>query len=348
MHAAIETTFKFAIRALGVIGLMVGSIGAAHATTSVQWNSPANGATFLVGTSVSPVGNASATGGSAGGLDLVLVLDSSGSMGSTAFVNGMAITRAQAQKDAAIALVNSLPAATTSISVVEFDSDANIIQPLLPLTPASNLTAIIAAINSVDASGGTNIAAGINSGVAAFGGSFSPDRSQQLLVLSDGVSNQADAVAAAMNALSAGVDAVNAVALPGATIGTLQAIATAGSGTFVDATTDLNALVGVFTGTGGNLVGIDRVEVTDPNGVTTQVMIDGFGNFMAPMFALALGDNIFTVTAFATDGTSATAMLNLIGVDNVQAIPLPPAVFLFAAGLAGLGANARRRKAKDV
>lgn len=54
----------------------------AMADVSVVWTAPANGTVYPVGTLVNPVGAATATGsiGGTGGLDLALVLDSSGSM----------------------------------------------------------------------------------------------------------------------------------------------------------------------------------------------------------------------------------------------------------------------------
>ena len=76
--------------------------GVAMADTSVSWISPIDGSSFSAGTIVNPIGQAGTSGITGGtGLDLALVLDSSGSMGSGG--------RQEAQADAAHALVNALP-----------------------------------------------------------------------------------------------------------------------------------------------------------------------------------------------------------------------------------------------
>lgn len=153
---------------------------ASHAAGTVSFTSPVDGSSAPIGTLVTPTGIASGTGTGGTGLDLVIVLDSSGSM-STFEVDR---SRQQWQRDAAIALVNSLPTGTSSVSIVEFDSDANTVIGLTPLIPASNITAVIAAINSVDASGGTNIPTGIDAATAVLtGAGHTVGRSQQMVVI---------------------------------------------------------------------------------------------------------------------------------------------------------------------
>ena len=129
---------------------------AANAAGSVAWLSPSDGSSFPVGTSVSPMGQANAKGTVGGGLDLVLVLDSSGSMGSSVRLPTGVVTRQQLQQDAANALVNGLPSGT-NVGVVDFDSSASVVQTLTP-TPDP---AINTAIDGINAFGGTDIARGI-------------------------------------------------------------------------------------------------------------------------------------------------------------------------------------------
>lgn len=315
--------------------------GQVHAAASVSWLSPADGSSAPVGTNVAPTGIASGVGSSGDGLDLVLVLDSSGSMGSTSAGQ----TRQQWQRDAAIALVNSLPAATTSVSIVEFDSDANVVIGLTALTPASNITDIIAAINGVNAGGSTNIPNGINAATAELtGANATAGRSKQMVVISDGATS-GSVTTAAQAALVAGVNNIHSVAIPGANISTMQAIATNGNGVFSNFSdpADLANIASVFDGTAGNLVGLDRVEVTLPDGTVITVPTDGLGNFNLADYALELGDNVFSATAFATDGTQATADLTVIGTAVTTPVPLPAAAWMLLAAIAGLGAMARRK-----
>ena len=329
---------------IGVATLLMAAFSmSAQAATSVAWTSPADGSTFPVGTSVAPTGTASGIGTVGTGLDLALVLDSSGSMRNSQTVGGVTQSRAQWQKDAAIALVNSLPAGSVSVSIVEFDSDANLVRSLSPLS--SDIAAIIAAINSVDASGGTFIGSGIQKATTELtGANHTVGRLQQMVVFSDGSSSGSPATDAA-NAVLAGVDSVHAVALPGGIASTMQSIATAGNGTFVDARTALGVqdLLDLFSGIGGGtLVGIDHVDITMPDGsFLGSVAVDAFGNFQTPGWFMQLGTNTFTATAFATDGTSATALLTLNGVTS--SVPEPGLLGLLGLGLIGM-MGARRRK----
>ena len=328
---------------IGAVTLLIAAFSiSAQAATSVTWTSPADGSAFPVGTSVAPTGTASGIGQTGNGLDLMLVLDSSGSMGISQTVGGVTQSRAQWQKDAAIALVNSLPANNISVGVVEFDSNANLVRLLSPLLTDKAL--IITAINNVDASGGTFIGSGIQAATAELGINNTAGRSQQMVVFSDG-STAGNPATDAANALAAGVNSVHSVALPGANIATMQNIAAAGNGTFINASSaqGVQDLIDLFSGVGGTLVGIDHVDITMPDGSFLGcVAVDAFGNFQTPGWLMQLGTNTFTATAFATDGTSATALLTLNGTD-ASSVPEPGLLGLLGLGLIGM-MGARRRK----
>ena len=311
------------------------------AATAVSWISPPDGSAYPVGTTVAPTGVASATGTIGDGLDLALVLDSSGSMSGYYTVNGVTKSLAQWQKDAATALVNNLPTTNVAVAIVEFDSDANLVRQLSPLMTDKAL--IIAAINSVDASGGTNIGAGIDMATAELTGSnHTAGWAQQMVVFSDGYTSGTPATNAAA-AVAAGVEAVHSVALPGASISTMMSIAASGNGTFINASTPtgIQDLINLFSGLGGSLVGIDHVDITMPDGTFLgSIAVDALGNFLTPDWLMQLGPNEFLATAYATDGTSASALLTLHGTSTVAE---PGTLGLLGLGLLSLF-GVRRRK----
>jgi Ca-activated chloride channel homolog len=326
-------------------GLALLAPGIASAAGSVSFTSPADGSSAPVGTHVTPTGIASGTGTGGSGLDLVLVLDSSGSM----FAINAGQRRQQWQRDAAIALVNSLPTATTSVSIVEFDSSSSTVIGLTPLIPATNIAAIIAAINSVNTSGGTNIPNGINRATSVLTGAGATDgRSKQMVVISDG-STSGNVVTATQAAIGAGVNNVHAVGIPGAIVSTMQAIASNGNGFFANFTSeaDLANITGVFDGTGGSLVGISKIVVTLPDGtVIDPNSVSGIGAFEVDQaYNLKAGANTWTVTAFFADGTTATDTLTVFGTGggDPNVIPVPAALPLLLAGLGAFGLLRRRK-----
>jgi Mg-chelatase subunit ChlD len=110
--------------------------------------------------------------GQNGELDVAFVLDSSGSM-STNDPNGI-------RKSASIDLVNSLLDQDRG-TVIDFDSTARIVQGL-----TSDKATLTAAINTIDDSGGTNIGAGVQSGLTALAANTADTRSQTMVLLTDG------------------------------------------------------------------------------------------------------------------------------------------------------------------
>lgn len=332
----------------------------AFAAPSVEWVNPTDGSSYAVGTYVDVTGQAACTGGVGGaGLDLVLVLDSSGSMATSSYDSATNTwkTRSAYMKEAAIALVDSLPVATSSVSVVEFDSDANTMTVLLQLS--SNMTDVKNAINSVDASGGTYIGSGITAATAVLTGSSHTDgRSQMMVVVSDGeTSSLSQTYASADAAMAAGVDAIHTVGIPGHSVSTMSGIAGGSDRTYSTTAdnygvytnaNDLTTLQGIFDGTGGSLVGIDYVTVKLDNGTILNsdngdFVVSGLGTFEITNQLIALGANDFVATAYCTDGFSDSDTLTLYGAGQPGPVPEPGTLILFGVGLLGVAGASRKK-----
>lgn len=303
----------------------------AQAAVIVSWNLPAVGTTLPIGSTLTLSGNANSSGVAGGtGLDLALVLDSSGSM--DAVESGQ--TRNQWLKQASNALVSALPLASTSVAVVDFDGSARLVTPLTAL--ATGLATVQAGINGLDASGGTNIGAGISTGTLELNSTrHAAGRAQMMVVVSDGVSS-GNPPAAAAAALTAGIEAVHAVGIPGHSASQMQAIANAGNGVYTDGS-NLSGLISLFDGTGGNLVGLSRIDLLMNDGSFLQnIAIDGLGNFSSPVATIVAGLNVFTATAYDTQGNSASATLRLFG-GSGQTVPEPGGLALLLLALLAIG-----------
>ncbi len=301
--------------------------GAAKADITASWLAPPDGSSYLVGTNVNPNGNANASGQAGGsGLDLALVIDTSGSMN---------YTLPNYAKPAAKSLVAALPQDTSSVGVVGFASSAYTQIGLTPLVP--NKPLVDSAIDSLSAGGGTNIGAGVSQGTLVLTTGHTSGRQMMQVVLSDGYGSYSGQAASAYSTYGI---VTHTVGVPGHDPTLMQQVATDGHGVYTNVS-DLSTLEGIFDGTAGNLVGVDQVDVLLPDGTwLVDYGTDGLGNFTLPNWAITLGANTFTVNAYDSLGNMDTADLTLYGTP----IPAPGAFLLGSIGLAVANWRLKRRK----
>lgn len=137
----------------------------------------------LIETGFTDVAGLFSFSGSAGALDLVFVLDSSGSLGSADPRNF--------RSQGVAALVNAIPVGVdVRVGLIDFDSSAKTLSGL-----TYDYAVVAAAADRIDQSGGTDIADGIRAGLDLLRLDWRPEADRALILFSDGGSNRARALA---------------------------------------------------------------------------------------------------------------------------------------------------------
>jgi uncharacterized protein YegL len=233
---------------------------------------------------ITVTGTASAVGGAA--IDLHLILDTSGSLGST--------DPDDFREEAAVALIQSFsPLANLRIGTIDFDEDAFIASPLTLIGDDLGAAAI-AAIHNMDRSGNTDIGEAITLAVNDFIANGLPGASRISILFSDGAPTEGDALGAADYARTNNV-VVNTVFLgSGAGAALMQQIADTTNGFYLS-TDDPQDLIEIFGSIPGT--GIDSVVV---NGVKANLVTGVFDAYIC----LDCGLNEIVAVATAIDGTT--------------------------------------------
>ena len=294
------------VRGIGawVLGLLLAGWAAgagAQGELQVEIHEPANGALLSsLEPEISVVGGASIFGG-VKQLDLFLVLDTSKSLKDT--------DPKDYRVKGSVALVQSLPAKSDiQVGVVDVDGNAELIQPL-----TSNRRRVVAALQSLDRHGTTDLAAGIRAALGGFGRDARPGSSRVMLLFTDGKSNEKRARAAMDEARASGV-AIHTLLLGKDSKGTkiLRAIAEGTGGSFLRVTNP-SRLPEAFLNL--KTTGVERVTLSVNGGPPIDAPLAG-GTFTARV-PVVPGTNRIVATATSLEGEQRQATTEVVVSDDL-------------------------------
>jgi Mg-chelatase subunit ChlD len=206
----------------------------------------------------------------------------------------------------AIALINNLsPKSDTKIGVVSFNNDSKL---ALPMT--SDRSKVVKALQDLERSGGTNLAAGILTALEELDKNGRQDSSRMIMLFTDGKSNRKKALAATREAITEGV-AIQTLLLgtskKGATI--LDEIAWGTGGSFVQVS-DPKMLPEAFLNL--RTTGVDSVTLSVNGSPPIDTRLAG-GTF-AGTLSLEPGENHIVAMATSLDGRTRESAITV----NVQ------------------------------
>lgn len=278
------------------------------AIPTITIDSPPTNQSQVTQPQVTVQGTVTATGGGQG-LDLMLVLDDSGSLGHQV---SEPTDPHKKRFDAVRQLFTNLGYnPNVRIGLVFFNNSASLAVSLSPPGAAkAPINAELEARQDIEPDGGTAIDVGINVAANEFSTNGRPDASHVILLFTDGENNDGidPPITAAENAKAQGVT-VSVVGLGKGGGEPNRQIANAGGGSFLS-TTDTTQLNDLFSST--RIVGIDTVSVT--NQTTQQPATDltfSTGAFNASI-DLQPGKNVIEVTATDLAGLSESTSFTVI------------------------------------
>jgi len=273
-------------------------------------------------------------------LDIVFIIDTSGSMGTTDGPGGM--TRLAAVKQAATNVLDNFDSSVINVGVVQFTTTASIEQNL-----TNDYDAVRDAIDNLQIGNWTAMGDGIGKAIEEYNNNGRSDAEWIALLLSDGWSNTgSDPSTQAQNAANAGIT-INTYGFGSPDEDTLEDIAdlTGGTYTYVD-TSNIDNIFDPGTGSGVNL---DRVELTDGTNTWNATITSQIGNvwtWQSPNLGTVYATGTtFTATAYFSDQSYATDSVTVY-CGSTAPIPEPTTMLLLGSGLIGLAGIGRRKMKK--
>ena len=291
------------------IFLTMAGVGLAGAAPTLTVTSPLDSASIDTD-NVLVTGMATTAAGQ--GVDVVLVLDNSGSLSAT--------DPTKERFEAVRQLLNSYgPDADINIGVIFFDDSAEVAVSLRALSTARMNILLNLASHSTP-SGGTAIGDAIAAASAELSTNGRTGSSHVIVLFSDGQNGSgSDPVSAAQAAAADSVVNVVGLGSDSSFSSEMQSIATAGGGDFLSASQP-SQLISLFSS--ATTVGIASVGIENTtSGLTVPLVSITSGSFSGSV-DLQDGDNIISVTATDTSGMTTTSQVT---VNRTSTTPPPVA-----------------------
>ena len=287
--------FGFATAALGAAGDEFAAPSASQDGLQIEIQSPSNEFVAANGErSIEVEGVASRIGG-VRYLDMMFVMDTSGSLGRSDPRDYRAL--------GAIGLVENLsPRSDIKIGVVSFDGKGDLAQPL-----TSNREQVALTLRGLPKSGSTNLAAGILTALAELEAHGRPDSSRVIMLFTDGQSNRKKAHSAAVKAHAQGVTVQTLLLGTDRTGGEiLDEIAWATGGSLIRVA-DPKKLPEAFLNL--KTTGVDSVTLSANGSSPIPAKLAG-GTFIGTL-PLVDGDNRIVAFATSIDGQTRESVINV-------------------------------------
>jgi Mg-chelatase subunit ChlD len=272
------------------------AVGGAHAAElQVEIQSPTAEYAPEDGVTMVDVEGVASTIGGVKYIDMIFVVDTSSSLRKSDPQNY--------RLQGAVGLVRGLsPKSDTKIGVVSFSGKGDLVQPM-----TADRDQVVQAIENLPRSGGTNLAAGINTALEELEKNGRPGSSRVIMLFTDGMSNRMKAYDATAEAQMQGV-AIQSLLLGASESGadTLEAMAWATAGGF-RRVSDPSKLPEVFLNL--KTTGVERVTLSVNGSEPIPAQLTG-GTF-AGQLPLVTGDNEIVAVATSLDGQTKESVVNV-------------------------------------